>query len=1154
MKKKAIFLHLAILMLLPALISGQSGNWESVNDGQVNCRNFVSVSGAPFQPFIAIDNNYLYHSDDGAIWQQDTQLLSNNYLYDIECPAANQYVATGHYGIWQSQTGNGGWVQVTAGQAIKDISFAGKDSAFALTTYSSVYWTKDGCSTFINISPNPNIPAAAVCALNGKTAVLASNPTTSAAALYKYSTSSGQWTTVANIPGYQLRALHFPTSQRGFAVGTNGLLLKSYNGGNTWTSATLATGINLVTVHFVDAQVGFIGAATGEVFKTFDGGATWTTSDSGVFALNDIFSSDGSRVVAIGADGRISVSNDGGQTWVYAVTGGFSACGNFRSAFFTDENEGYVCGTNGKFFKTTDSGQHWNQLMLPISSTLYVVFFPSKETGFVTGDEGVIFKTKDKGASWYSVPVNGLTGPIHDLHFAHGEMNTGYAAMAGGGVLKTIDGGETWFQLDSFTTYCLLGVHFATPEMGWVVGALGFIARTTDGGQSWTVQNPNTSSTLEDVFFLNDTLGWAAGDNGILRTVDGGEYWDTVYTSSTQYFNHIHFTDAQNGWAVGESGIIMRTSDGGITWTNDQNMSLTASLWGVHFPTQFTGYIAGSLYTILKSDQGVELNIDSITVAAGSTVMVPVTARNFKNISSLQGTVHLGNPTDFTLVGIKNAALTSIYTYVAPGQARNILWYSPTGCLTLANDAPLFYVEVKSNGQSGACTSIYIDGIPMPLKIYRCDGNSYTSVAVTNNIGAACSVNNVQIAGKITLENGQGITADVSDTQSPSQLVTNTATNAAGGYVFSGLAGGIDHQIQASKNGTGAGCIDVIDIFTLYGIIINGNPFASIGQQIAADLDGNGLVDVQDLFILQDFVGNGTPFPIGKMWRFLPVKNSVVFDATSLSVPNIQEFYQLHNLSGDTSELDFIAIPLGSLFDHDCFTNNPVDARTTIAFSIEKEYRTEDGIVLFHVKCNEWEDIAAIQLMLAFDPAQLEYLDLQPGCLTGWGNGVFPMPKAGNGLLPVLWYHTNDAATCISAKANETLFSLVFRMNENSVSDQHTLGLSDSRLQPKVYNKAGQNVEVRQTLDFATESPRLLQNQPNPFTQQTTISYFLPPGTTQAEIIVTDVLGRIIACIPLASCGEASVQFEEKDAPPGLYFYSLLVNGKVADTKRMTVE
>jgi hypothetical protein len=341
----------------------------------------------------------------------------------------------------------------------------------------------------------------------------------------------------------------------------------------------------------------------------------------------------------------------------------------------------------------------------------------------------------------------------------------------------------------------------------------------------------------------------------------------------------------------------------------------------------------------------------------------------------------------------------------------------------------------------------------------------------------------------------------------------------------------------------------------LYGIIINGKPFASIGQQIAADLDGNGLVDVQDLFILQDYIGNGTAFPIGKTWRFLPVKNPVVFNANSLSVPNVQEFYQLNNLTSDTTGLDFIAVPLGSFFDNDCFTNDdPVDSRNALDFSIEKEYRAEEGIVLFHVKTDRWDDVAALQLMLAFDPGQMEFLHLLPGCLSGWGNGIIPMPKARNGLLPLLWYNTNDADGCISSKTDVTLFSLAFKLKGHQEAEQLVLSFSNARFQPKAYYLTGQSVEIRQALTFASDSPRLYQNQPNPFTRQTTIPYFLPPGSAQAEIIVTDVLGRIVARIPLTGDGQASVQIEATDLPAGLYFYSLLMGGKVMDTKRMTVE
>lgn len=1152
---KKILLHLALLLAVAAL-KGQNTNWVSVNQGQTVCINFQAVTAAGLNRLITIGGSSIYESIDGGATWQETFNTGSGTFYDIECPDPNTCFATSSNGIWKYQSGNNSWTKIPNSPSVRDISCAGPDSAAALSTNNKLYWTVDGANSLTDMAFNVSMSLSAIHAINGKNAVVAANLSQDGM-LLKYQMVSNSWIPVNTIANRYLRALHFPTPQVGYAVGTNGILLKTTNGGNSWTIKNLIPGLELKSVHFVDSQRGFTGAASGEIFITFDGGNTWAAVNSGVQRLNDIFSTDGFRVIAVGNDGQIAVSNNSGMTWNAAVTGGTAICADLRSVYFTGENVGYVGGTAGRLYKTPDGGANWDQLFLPgNSSTVYAVFFPSENIGFAAGDGFQIFKTKDKGASWYATSVNGDSGPIHDLHFSTGNTQTGYATMAGGGMLKSVDGGENWFQLDYITSNCLLGVHFVAPQKGWVVGADGFIALTKDGGSTWNVQNSNTFNTLEDVFFLNDNLGWAAGDNVILRTTDGGSQWDTVYTGD-EFFNHIHFTDALQGWTVGDFGVILHSSDGGITWANDQNLNIPYNLWGVHFPTPGAGYIAGTR-TVLKSDLGVDLNIDSVWLSSGNTVLVPVTARKFKDISSFQGTVHLGNPADFTLVSIKNAALTNIYTFALqlPEQGRRFIWYSPAGCQTFPDGAILFYVEVKLTGQAGACTSIYIDGSPMPLKIYRCDGNSFSSVPVNCDPGAVCSAAEVQISGKITLTDGQGVNAEVTDTQSPSQTVTGTVTDAAGAYEFSGLNSGEDHLIQPSKSGITTGCIDVMDVLILYNILINGQPFASIDQQIASDLDGNGLVDIVDMFMLQDHIGAGTPFSIGKTWRFRPVKSSLPFNPGAFTVPAFAEYYQLLHLVSDTTGLDYVAVPLGNLFGGDCLMNPPVDSRSKpLNFWVEKEYHESEGIVLFHVKTNELAGVAAFQMMPVFDMEQMEFLRFRPGCLTAWSEGIIPLPEAVNGRIPVFWYGSNQKQPCISTEDSETLFTLVFRLSENSGQTKHTLDLSASQFEPKAYNAAGQSMGINLTEKPSSFNiPRLFQNRPNPFNGKTTIGYFLPESVECGEILVTDVAGREIARIPLAESGESSVTFEAKGLSAGLCFYTLLADGKIVDTKRMILE
>lgn len=81
-----------------------------------------------------------------------------------------------------------------------------------------------------------------------------------------------------------------------------------------------------------------------------------------------------------------------------------------------------------------------------------------------------------------------------------------------------------------------------------------------------------------------------------------------------------------------------------------------------------------------------------------------------------------------------------------------------------------------------------------------------------------------------------------------------------------------------------------------------------------------------------------------------------------------------------------------------------------------------------------------------------------------------------------------------------------------------------------------------------------LANFPNPFSDHTTIMYDLTSlaSFTKAEIKITDALGKTIKMISLNDKLN-SVDLEKGDLKSGLYFYSLLIDGKLMKTNTLTV-
>ncbi|MBS1601096.1 MAG: T9SS type A sorting domain-containing protein [Bacteroidetes bacterium] len=79
-------------------------------------------------------------------------------------------------------------------------------------------------------------------------------------------------------------------------------------------------------------------------------------------------------------------------------------------------------------------------------------------------------------------------------------------------------------------------------------------------------------------------------------------------------------------------------------------------------------------------------------------------------------------------------------------------------------------------------------------------------------------------------------------------------------------------------------------------------------------------------------------------------------------------------------------------------------------------------------------------------------------------------------------------------------------------------------------------------------------NHPNPATSSTTIDYSLPQGVSAATCQVYSLDGKLMSSIVLpANAGKSQTQLSTSQLSAGIYMYSLIVNGKVLDTKKLVV-
>ncbi|MDQ1702743.1 MAG: hypothetical protein QOF57_1995, partial [Frankiaceae bacterium] len=305
--------------------------------------------------------------------------------------------------------------------------------------------------------------------------------------------------------GNTIRALSF-SSNRGYAAGDFGTLLRTEDGGATWTGLPAGTYTNLTEVQAVDADTVVAG-----------GGCVARRSD------------------------------DGGTTFSRVpFTPVESSCKEPLAAlFFTSKRNGYVVLADGTVLQTADGGQSYAQKSaIPGTrspggnATPTDIAFTADATGFAATSEGKIFQTVDGGNSWKV--VNDTNRAVRSMVFV--DASTGYAVGDGSLFLRTTDGGVTWKAMDvgAPAPLDLTSVRCATDKLCVMATGKGDqLVRTTDGGATFTLVTPSTDPILTAAF-SSPTRIVAGGQAGAtVVSGDGGQTFAPVGGRLSGHYNAI---------------------------------------------------------------------------------------------------------------------------------------------------------------------------------------------------------------------------------------------------------------------------------------------------------------------------------------------------------------------------------------------------------------------------------------------------------------------------------------------------------------------------------------------------------------------------------------------------------------------------------------
>ncbi|MBM4159468.1 MAG: T9SS type A sorting domain-containing protein [Ignavibacteria bacterium] len=365
-----------------------------------------------------------------------------------------------------------------------------------------------------------------------------------------------------------LRNVAFANVSLGMAVGGDGLILKTTDGGSSWTPLTSNTYEYLRGIALASPSVALAVGNSGTILRTTDGGTTWISRASGTtLELTDACFSDANTSVVVGNGGSMLRTTDGGVSW-NSINSGTTQ--NFRGVDFGNPSIGIAVGASGTILRTTDGGKSWTLVTSPVPDFLYKVYMVNERVGFVAGAAGILLKTTDGGSSWVRL-TSGTDAMLIGISFS--DERNGITVGFDHRLLRTKDGGATWANEESGTWNDLYGAVFAGTS-AIAVGDHATVLRKDMGpGAAISVQvlSPNGGE------FWNEDLGhrirWQASESSgktisriqILYSVDNGAHYSVIFDSVANTGSRIWATP-RTPTKDARVRVVAYTPDGASAW------------------------------------------------------------------------------------------------------------------------------------------------------------------------------------------------------------------------------------------------------------------------------------------------------------------------------------------------------------------------------------------------------------------------------------------------------------------------------------------------------------------------------------------------------------------------------------------------------------
>ncbi len=318
------------------------------------------------------------------------------------------------------------------------------------------------------------------------------------------------------------------------------LMLIAFSVNAQWVVQNSGVNVNLYDVKFANRYTGWAVGENGVVLKTTNGGTNWIFMNNPSYGMGKILSGisvvDTNIMYFVGTHYTFIKTIDGGKTWIPLRNGPLGMGNGTLGVHFINKDTGWTCGA-GKSLRTMNGGISFDSSGIFFTS-LNDIYFKDFDNGLICGD-GTVFKTTNAGTTWFNsnIPVNSH----YYMFLKLSVVNINFVSVIGNGppFYRSSDFGNTWEVRDSLSSYppsVMYCCAFSNENIGFAGGTYGYLYKTTDGGYNWQRQNTiNDQRFWGAIYCYNDSVIWGVGGAGkIMHTTNGGEWLVGIQNTNTE--------------------------------------------------------------------------------------------------------------------------------------------------------------------------------------------------------------------------------------------------------------------------------------------------------------------------------------------------------------------------------------------------------------------------------------------------------------------------------------------------------------------------------------------------------------------------------------------------------------------------------------------